>query len=196
MSIRQESEALTEKFARAPERGRLPGELGLFVAYAVMFLLVVGFAFVGYRYAHAISRINQLERQIATAPPEQRDRILGELHHEVVTAGVPGLSVAGPKGETGAASTVPGPKGDTGAASTVPGPKGEKGDKGDTVVVPSPFPVFVPGPTVTITPPPPKPSPRPHRPTDTATFGPTPSPSPCLLIVSSTAVTIGGLVCP
>jgi hypothetical protein len=30
----------------------------------------------------------------------------------------------------------------------------------------------------------------------TSPFQPTPSPSPCLLTVSSTAVTIGGLVCP
>ena len=42
-------------------------------------------------------------------------------------------SLKGPKGDTGAASTVPGPKGDTGApgaASTVPGPKGDTGAPG------------------------------------------------------------------
>jgi hypothetical protein len=34
----------------------------------------------------------------------------------------------GPKGESGADSTVVGPKGDTGADSTVAGPKGDAGD--------------------------------------------------------------------
>lgn len=51
-----------------------------------------------------------------------------------------------------------------------------------------------PGPPAPI--PSPTPTPTPVTPTAAATFGPTPSPSPCLLTVSSTAVTVGGLVCP
>ena len=42
----------------------------------------------------------------------------------------------------------------------------------------------------------PTPTPTPVTPTAAASFQPTPSPSPCLLNVSSTVVTIDGLVCP
>jgi microcystin-dependent protein len=47
-------------------------------------------------------------------------------------------TLAGPKGDTGAASTVAGPKGDTGAASTLAGPKGDKGDAGAASTVAGP----------------------------------------------------------
>jgi hypothetical protein len=196
-ALQKESGALTERFAAAPEAGKLPGQRTQLVLCGALFVLVCVLAFGGYRYAHALTKINQLEGRIAAAPPEQRDRILGELHHEVVTAGVPGLT--GAQGVTGSAGQpgppgpqgiqgVPGPAGPQGVAGTqgppgqpgLQGPAGSQGlqgPKGDTGPAPTP-------------------SPRPHRPTDTATFGPTPSPSPCLLIVSSTAVTIGGLVCP
>jgi hypothetical protein len=191
-----ESQAFEARLVRGT-KVRLPSARPLYACLGVMLLLVVVLAFGGYRYAHAIAKIGQLERQLAIAPPDQRPRILGELHRTVMSAGVPGLSVVGPKGQPGtagtpgAASTVPGPKGDTGTASTVPGPKGEKGDKGDTVIVPSPFPV--PGPTVTITPPLPEPTPTPTpspvTPTAMSPVQPTPSPTPtpavqipCLII--------------
>jgi hypothetical protein len=201
--LTEEGSAVKSDLAHLTRDNRPSSAWPQYVRIGIMFLLAAGFAFVSYRYSAALIRIGQLERQLATAPPSERPRILGELHHEVVTSGVPGLST---KGETGArggtgATGATGTTGATGATGAT-GQKGDKGDKGDTVIVPSPFPVFVPGPMVTITPPSLKPSPTPRlrRPTDTATFGPTPSPtpspSPCLLTVSSTAVTIGGLVCP
>jgi hypothetical protein len=199
--LEQEFHTLEGKIGHMGE-GKLPSARPIYASLGFVFLLIVALAFGGYRYAHALDRISQLERQLAAAPPEQRDRILGELHHEVVTAGVPGLTGAqGSAGATGSQGPTgqPGPQGIQG----VPGPAGPQGVAGPPG---QPGLAGIQGPTGAQGPrgergdtgPAPTPSPHPHRPTDTATFGPTPSPSPspCLLVVSSTVVTIGGLVCP
>ena len=198
--LEQEFQTLEGKIGHMGE-DQLPSAWPIYACLGVMLLLVIGLAFGGYRYAHALTRIGQLEHQLATATPEERPRILGELHHEVVTAGVPGLTGArgatgatgsqGPAGQPGppGAQGQPGPAGPQGVAGAqgqtgrpgLQGPAGSQGlqgpagEKGDTGPAPTPSPV-----THTVTSP----------------FEPTPSPSPCLLTVSSTAVTIGGLVCP
>lgn len=207
--LEQEFQALESKMHMPV--GNLPTALPIYVGLGIMFLLVATLAFGGYRYAHALARISSLEHQLAVATPQDRPRILGELHHTVVTAGVPGLAGAqGATGATGATGSqgeagtpgaqgtqgpqgpqgIPGPPGPQGVAGAqgqpgFPGPQGPtgaqglqgpKGDKGDTGPAPTPSPV---------------------TPTATAPLQPTPSPSPsCLLTVSSTVVTIDGLICP
>ena len=196
--LEQEFQTLEEKIGHMG-KGKLPSARPIYACLGVMLLLVVALAFGGYRYAHALTRIGTLESQLAKAPPEERPRLLGQLHRIVMTAGVPSLTGAqGVPGAPGAASTVPGPKGDPGPAGPK-GEKGDKGDKGDTVFVP----FLIPGPTVTVTSPPAAPSftPRPR-----SSFTPTPRSSvtptttattaaPCVLFTTSTVLTIDGLVC-
>jgi len=200
-ALKKESGALTKRFASGASAGKLPGERTLLILCGGVFALICVLAFGGYRYAHAISRISALEHKLATAPPEQRDSILGELHHEVVTAGVPGLTGAqgsagapGPQGQAGQPGP-PGTQGQSGPAGPqgvagVPGQPGTPGLQGPTGSQGLQGPAGEKGDTG------PAPTPSPVTHTVTSPFGPTPSPSPCLLVVSSTVVTIGGLVCP
>jgi hypothetical protein len=199
---------LQVELAHLPKDTQLKSAKPLYIGLGVFVLLVVGLAFSQYRYAQqkeryreqgiryaaALARIGALEGQLAKTPPEKQGPILDDLRRTVAGTGVPMKpGVALPAAAPPATVTLPAPQ------ITVLTQPTKILSVTTPILVPVPGPVQVVTVTVTASPSPPTSTATPtatSTPTATATFGPTPSPSPCLLTVSSTVVTVGGLVCP
>lgn len=212
--VGEEFAHLRAGLAHLPKDTKLKSAKPLYIGLVVFVLLVGGLAFSQYRYAEqkeryrtqgikyaaALARVGVLEKLLAETPPDKQGPILAELHRTVAGTGVPTNSrLTLPAAPSPTTVTVPAPQ------ITIVTEPTKILSVVTPILVPVPGPVEVVTVTVTASPSAPTstmtPTPSPTStptPTATATPEPTPSSSPCLLTVSSTVITPGGvpLVCP